>query len=58
MTATQNASDSGAARLGGFHRRPSEVLAGLVNDGSALPVAAVAVREAVPASSRYGSWIW
>ena len=58
MTATRNASDSGAARLGGFHRRPSEVLAGLVNDGSALPVAAVAVREAVPAGCRYGSWIW
>jgi hypothetical protein len=47
MTATQNASDSGAARLGAFHRRPTEVVAGLVNDGSALPVAAAAVREAV-----------
>ena len=47
MIATQNASDSGAARLGAFHRRPTEVVAGLVNDGSALPVAAAAVREAV-----------
>jgi hypothetical protein len=47
MMATQNASDSGAARLGAFHRRPNEVVAGLVNDGSALPVAAAAVREAV-----------
>ena len=47
MTATQNASDSGAARLGASHRRPTEVVAGLVNDGSALPVAAAAVREAV-----------
>jgi len=47
MIATQNASDSGAARLGAFHRRPAEVVAGLVNDGSALPVAAAAVREAV-----------
>jgi hypothetical protein len=46
MIATQNASDSGAARLG-THRRPTEVVAGLVNDGSALPVAAAAVREAV-----------
>ena len=47
MIATQNASDSGAARLGAFHRRQTEVVAGLVNDGSALPVAAAAVREAV-----------
>jgi len=47
MIASQNASDSGAARLGAFHRRPTEVVAGLVNDGSALPVAAAAVREAV-----------
>ena len=58
MTATQTASDSGAARLGGFHRRPSEVVAGLVNDGAALLVAAVAVREAVPAGCRYGSCSW
>jgi hypothetical protein len=47
MIAAQNASDSGAARLGAFHRHPTEVVAGLVNDGSALPVAAAAVREAV-----------
>ena len=46
MIATQNTSDSAAA-LGAFHRHPTEVVAGLVNDGSALPVAAAAVREAV-----------
>ena len=58
MIATQNTSGSGAARLG-THRRPTEVVAGLVNDGSAfrrrLPVRFLQLVAGVPGTGHDSS---